>query len=256
MVTPGEMAGYSGGHGRRVRAETGPPALAEKHLMENCVMRYDAVLFDLDGTLLDTLEDLAAAANAALVGQGLPPHPVDAYRHFVGDGLRTLVERMLPADRRDAALVDAAVTAFQEEYAQTWHNRSAPYPGIADLLDRLAARGVRLCILSNKPDAFARLCVQRLLPHWHFEPLLGQRDGVPRKPDPAAALEIAQLLRLHPSRILYVGDSGVDMRTARAAGMDAVGALWGFRDRAELVDNGALHLAVRPADLVSLVFAP
>ncbi|MCL2789177.1 MAG: HAD family hydrolase [Desulfobulbus sp.] len=218
-------------------------------------MRYHAVLFDLDGTLLDTLADLAAAANQVLTDQGLPPHPVDAYRHFVGDGLRTLVESMLPADRRDAATVAAAVTAFQEVYGRTWYTRSAPYPGIAALLDRLTARNVRLGILSNKPDAFARLCVQRLLPRWRFESVLGQRDGVPKKPDPAAAFEIAQLLHLQPSQILYVGDSGVDMRTAHAAGMDAAGVLWGFRDKAELIQTGARYIVDRPEDLLPLVFS-
>ncbi|MCL1981235.1 MAG: HAD-IA family hydrolase [Proteobacteria bacterium] len=218
-------------------------------------MRYNAVLFDLDGTLLDTLDDLAAAANQALILQGLPPHPIDAYRHLVGDGLRTLVDRMLPVDRRDPATVSALVAAFTETYARTWHHRSAPYPGIKDLLDQLAARGVRMSILSNKPDAFTRLCVQQLLPHWHFEPLFGQREGVPKKPDPAAALEIARLLQLDPSRILYVGDSGVDMRTARGAGMDAAGVLWGFRDQAELIRTGAIHLVARPSDLLPIVFS-
>ncbi|MCL2457319.1 MAG: HAD-IA family hydrolase [Desulfobulbus sp.] len=219
-------------------------------------MRYNAVLFDLDGTLLDTLDDLASAANQVLTDQGAPPHPVDAYRHFVGDGLHTLVERMLPADRRDAETVSAALAAFQETYARVWRHRSAPYPGIADLLDRLAAGGVRMSVLSNKPDAFTRLCVQRLLTCWHFDPLLGQREGVPKKPDPAGALEIARLLQLDPSRILYVGDSGVDMRTAQAAGMDAAGALWGFRDQAELVRTGAKHLVARPEDLLPLIFSP
>lgn len=219
-------------------------------------MRYYAVLFDLDGTLLDTLEDLAAAANLVLTDQGLLPHPVDAYRHFVGDGLRALVVRMLPADRRDAATVAAAVTAFQVAYGRTWYNRSAPYPGISALLDRLTAKGVRFSILSNKPDAFTRLCVQRLLPQWHFEPVLGQREGVPNKPDPAGAIEIARLLDLHPSRMLYVGDTGVDMRTAHAAGMDAAGVLWGFRDKAELIQAGAQYIVARPNDLLPIVFSP
>jgi phosphoglycolate phosphatase len=219
-------------------------------------MRYDAVLFDLDGTLLDTLEDLAVAANLALTGQGLPPHPIDAYRHFVGDGLGTLAERILPPGRRDEATVAATVTAFREAYGRTWQNRSAPYPGVAVLLDQLAGGGVRFSVLSNKPDAFTRLCVQRLLPHWHFEPVLGQRDGVPKKPDPAAALEIARLLVVHPSRMLYVGDTGVDMRTAHGAGMDAAGALWGFRDRDELTRAGARYLVARPEDLLPVIFAP
>lgn len=216
-------------------------------------MRYRAVLFDLDGTLLNTLEDLATAANRVLTAMALPPHPVAAYRTFVGDGLRTLVERMLPAAQRTADRVAEAVQSFETIYAQTWHERSVPYPGIADMLDLLTNRGIRLSILSNKPDTFTRLCVHRLLADWRFDPLLGQRPGVPKKPDPGAALEIAHLLELQPGEILYVGDSGVDMRTARAAGMDAVGVLWGFRDAEELLSAGAHRLIAHPGELPPIV---
>lgn len=219
-------------------------------------MRYQAVLFDLDGTLLDTLEDLATAANRVLAARGLPVHPVAAYRTFVGDGLPTLVERMLPAHLRATAMVAEAVAAFTEEYGRNWHERSAPYPGIEALLEQLTVAGVRLSILSNKPDGFTRLCVHRLLPRFHFEPLLGQRAGVPKKPDPAAALEIARRLELRPADILYVGDSGVDMRTARAAGMEPVGVLWGFRDQVELRQAGAHRLVARPEELLPIVFSP
>ncbi|WP_319588368.1 HAD family hydrolase [uncultured Desulfobulbus sp.] len=218
-------------------------------------MRYQAVLFDLDGTLLDTLEDLAAAANRVLAARGLPVHPVDAFRTFVGDGLKTLVERILPENQRSTERILELVASFEEEYAQSWHERSAPYPGIAGLLDRLTAQGLRLSILSNKPDPFTRLCVQQLLPHWTFDPLLGQRPGVPKKPDPSAALEVARLLGLMPAEILYVGDSGVDMRTALSAGMEAVGVLWGFRTADELRQAGAHHLIAQPEELLPLIFS-
>jgi phosphoglycolate phosphatase len=218
-------------------------------------MRYQAVLFDLDGTLLDTLEDLATAANRVLAARGLPVHPVDAFRTFVGDGLKTLVERILPEDQRSTERVLELVASFEEEYAQNWHERSVPYPGIAGLLDRLTAQGLRLSILSNKPDPFTRLCVRQLLPHWTFDPLLGQRPGVPKKPDPSAALEVARSLGLLPSEILYVGDSGVDMRTALSAGMDAVGVLWGFRTADELRQAGAHHLIAQPEELLPLIFS-
>lgn len=217
-------------------------------------MRYQAVLFDLDGTLLDTLEDLASAANQVLADRNLPVHPVAAYRTFVGDGLQTLIERILPEEQRTAAVVTEAMIAFEQVYAEQWHVHSAPYPGIATLLDQLTERGVRLSILSNKPDAFTQLCVQQLLPDWRFDPLFGQRPGVPKKPDPTVALSIAQLLDLPPSSILYVGDSGVDMRTARSATMDAVGVLWGFRGADELRRAGAVHLVTRPEDLLSILF--
>ena len=216
-------------------------------------MRYKAILFDLDGTLLDTLEDLATAANRALGTLGLPAHPTDAYRVFVGDGLRTLAERILPGEQRSAAQVDALVAAFEREYSRTWNERTAPYAGVPEMLDRLTAGGYRLSVLSNKPDAFTRLCVEQLLPHWTFAPLYGQRPGVPKKPDPAAALAIAAELGLDPAEVLYLGDTATDMHTARAAGMEAVGVLWGFRSADELRAAGARHLITHPGELAPLL---
>jgi len=217
---------------------------------------YKAVLFDLDGTLLDTLEDLAAAGNRVLGDMGLPEHPVDAYRYFVGDGINVLAERILPAPLRSPETIAAAVAAFQAVYARNWNDRSAPYEGVPAMLDQLIAAGLRLCILSNKPDAFTRLCVEQLLPHWSFDPLLGQRPGVAKKPDPAGALEVAARLGLAPAEILYVGDTAVDMRTGVAAGMDAVGVLWGFRGAEELRQAGAWRLISRPDELLPLLFTP
>ena len=216
-------------------------------------MRYEAILFDLDGTLLDTLEDLATAANRALGTLGLPAHPTDAYRVFVGDGLRTLAERILPGEQRSAAQLDALVAAFEREYSRTWNERTAPYAGVPEMLDRLTAGGYRLSVLSNKPDAFTRLCVEQLLPHWTFAPLYGQRPGVPKKPDPAAALAIAAELGLDPAEVLYLGDTATDMYTARAAGMAAVGVLWGFRSADELRAAGARHLITHPGELPPLL---
>ena len=216
-------------------------------------MRYKAILFDLDGTLLDTLEDLATAANRALGTLGLPAHPTDAYRVFVGDGLRTLAERILPGEQRSAAQVDALVAAFEREYSRTWNERTAPYAGVPEMLDRLTGDGYRMSVLSNKPDAFTRLCVEQLLPHWTFAPLYGQRPGVPKKPDPAAALAIAVELGLDPAEVLYLGDTATDMHTARAAGMAAVGVLWGFRSADELHAAGARHLITHPGELAPLL---
>ena len=216
-------------------------------------MRYKAILFDLDGTLLDTLEDLATAANRALGTLGLPAHPTDAYRVFVGDGLRTLAERILPGEQRSAAQVDALVAAFEREYSRTWNERTAPYAGVPEMLDRLTGDGYRMSVLSNKPDAFTRLCVEQLLPHWTCAPLYGQRPGVPKKPDPAAALAIAAELGLDPAEVLYLGDTATDMHTARAAGMAAVGVLWGFRTADELRAAGARHLITHPGELAPLL---
>ncbi|MGI6657320.1 MAG: HAD family hydrolase [Desulfobulbus sp.] len=214
---------------------------------------YKAVLFDLDGTLLDTLEDLAVASNRVLAGRGLPEHPIDAYRYFVGSGLNTLIERIIPATHRDPEQVQLFIADFEREYARNWRATTRPYPGIADLLDQLVARGLRLAVLSNKPQDFTRLCVETLLADWHFDPVFGKRPGVPKKPDPAAALEIVALLAMEPGEVLYLGDTGIDMQTAGAAGMDGVGVLWGFRDAAELKGAGAKALLARPLDLLALL---
>lgn len=213
-------------------------------------MRYKAVLFDLDGTLLDTLEDLAEACNRVRAGLELPPHPLDAYRQFVGNGARKLVERMLPETMREFDAVEAALAAFRQEYAACWQAHSRPYPGIAEMLDALTAGGLRLGVLSNKPDFFTKLFVSTLLGRWPFAPVLGQREGVPKKPDPAGALESARLMDVSPAETLFVGDSGVDMATAKAAGMTAVGVLWGFRGADELKANGADALAAEPGDIL------
>ena len=215
-------------------------------------MPYRAVLFDLDGTLLDTLEDLADSTNAALAALGFPPHPVDEYRTLVGDGIRNLALRALPDGRRDDATVDRCIRLTREEYGRRWDAKTRPYPGVPELLDELARRGVRMAILSNKPDAATGEVVAKLLPRWQFDVVRGAREGVPLKPDPAAALEVAEALGAAPAEVLYLGDTNTDMRTARAAGMRAVGALWGFRTAEELQTAGAQDLVARPQDLLEL----
>ncbi|NQS71172.1 MAG: HAD family hydrolase [Desulfobulbaceae bacterium] len=219
-------------------------------------MRYQAVLFDLDGTLLDTLTDLAEAGNRVLARLGLKPHPTQDYRYFVGNGMRHLMECILPRPLREQEeALEAAMVAFQQEYAKTWQVHTKPYAGIAELLDYLSAKGCPMGILSNKPQSFTQLCVDKLLAAWRFHPVLGQREGIPRKPHPAGALETARILGLAPSSILYVGDTGVDMRTAQQAGMDAVGVLWGFRDAEELRATGAETVVQAPEELVRIIAA-
>ena len=216
-------------------------------------MRYKAVIFDLDGTLLDTLEDLANSANRILAAAGLPVHPVASYRYFVGDGLQVLIERIVPAEKKEAGGLAALADAFLEDYGRNWRVRSRPYDGIPALLTALQAAGVAMNVLSNKPHDFTMLCVNELLGEWSFQEIQGQQPGRARKPDPAGALHIAKKLRLAPADILYLGDTATDMRTALAAGMYPVGALWGFRTAEELLANGAAALLSKPADLLSLV---
>ena len=217
-------------------------------------MPAQAVLFDLDGTLLDTLADIAAAANAALVAEGMPAHPDAAYRRFIGDGVAMLLRRALPSDREhDDARVDRCVRLFHETYAASWNVSTRPYDGIPALLDGLAARGLPLAILSNKPDEFTRLCAGAQLGRWSWAAVVGQREGVPRKPDPTSALAIAEGLGLAPADVVYVGDSGVDMRTATAAGMRPVGVSWGFRSVEELRETGATAIIDHPGQLLDLL---
>ncbi|MHB8789277.1 MAG: HAD family hydrolase [Desulfobulbaceae bacterium] len=216
-------------------------------------MHYKAVIFDLDGTLLDTLDDLAAAGNRVLTAAGLPVHPLDSYRFFVGDGLQVLIERIVPPDRRSRELLTALAAAFREDYGRNWAVRTRLYKGVAPLLTALQAEGLAMNVLSNKPDDFTRLCVSQFLHDWSFQEVVGQRPEMARKPDPAGALYIAEKLGLPPSAIFYLGDTATDMKTAVAAGMHAIGALWGFRSAEELQTAGAAELAAQPLDVLRLI---
>lgn len=217
-------------------------------------MRYKALVFDLDGTLLDSLEDIADAGNRVLAGLGMPQHPITAYCYMVGDGLRTLIERILPADSISETLIEKGMAAFADDYGVNWNRKTAMYSGIESMLDALDSAGLPLSILSNKPHSFTVECVEKLLPKWTFHPLFGQRQGVPKKPEPDGALEIAVRLRLDPAAILYVGDTATDMETANRAGMDSVGVLWGFRPAEELTAAGAHYLISKPSELSGILF--
>lgn len=216
-------------------------------------VNYQAVIFDLDGTLLNTLEDLADSMNAVLEEMSFPTHKTDSYRYFVGEGMRTLAKRVLPAGCHDEGLIDLVVQRMSSEYDQRWMLKSRPYPGIEELLDSLTEFGVSIAVLSNKPDAFTQIMVPALLPGSRFCQVLGARTGVPVKPDPQAALEIAAKLGLAPEKILYVGDTATDMLTAKAAGMVAVGVAWGFRAVDELIEHGAKLIIGYPAELMELI---
>jgi phosphoglycolate phosphatase len=216
-------------------------------------MKYQAVIFDFDGTLLDTLRDLAESVNTVLNRSGFPEHSLEAYRHFVGEGIEELARRVLPEGHRDEATITRTLTDVREEYRQRWPNHTRPYEGIPELLDALTARRVRMAIVTNKPDDSTRTMAARLLPKWKFDVIVGATTDLPRKPDPKGALEAARRLRLPPGAFVYVGDSDIDMKTANAAGMYAVGVLWGFRSADELIRNGAKVLIRKPLELVELL---
>lgn len=214
---------------------------------------YQAVIFDLDGTLLDTLEDLGDAVNRMLSARGLPVHLIDAYRFFVGDGVAKLIARALPEDKRDAETVRSCLEAFRADYNRHWNVKTRLYDGVGAMLDAVTARGLKLAILSNKPHEFTEQCVMEFLSKWSFDAVIGQRDGVPFKPDPAGALEIALTLGIPPPAFFYLGDTAVDIKTAIAAGMKPVGVLWGFRPAKELRESGAQMLIEQPLEVLGLL---
>lgn len=201
--------------------------------------RFRAMIFDLDGTLIDSLADIGNAANVALKTLGYPQHALDRYRVFVGDGVHVLFERALAPAAATTEQITALAKEFAKAYASTWHTQTKLYPGIPEVLDQLTARGTRLGILSNKPEGFTQKCAAHFCQRWPFAVIAGQRDNVARKPSPEGAILIADQLGLPPSEIAFVGDTSVDMETAVRAGMFAIGVDWGFRPAAELWAHGA-----------------
>lgn len=213
-------------------------------------MAIRAVVFDLDGTLVDTLADIAWAINAALRATGLPTHPLCALRRFVGRGAAHLAACVTPAHEQHRS---AEVFArFQQFYAARLVVESRPYDGVEPMLASLSARGVSLAVLSNKPDALTKQIVLELFPE-RFAAVYGQRDDVPMKPDPAALHAIAAQLGVRTDELTMVGDSGVDVTTAKNAGALAVGVTWGYRPETELVHAGAHHVIAHPSALRMLL---
>jgi phosphoglycolate phosphatase len=213
--------------------------------------KYRAVLFDLDGTLADTLADLANATNWALAQLGCPTHLLDAYRYKVGDGARELCARALPADKQH--LVDDAVRLMRAHYDKHCFELTRLYDGIPGLVSALTECHCKMAVLSNKPDDFTKRMVAHYFKPSPFEAVRGQLPNVPLKPDPTAALQIAAELGVPPAQWLYLGDTNTDMRTAHAAGISPVGVLWGFRDREELIESGAKHLVNKPSEVLNLL---
>lgn len=218
----------------------------------------EAAIFDLDGTLVDSLEDLADSMNETLDGYGFPVHETDMYRRMVGNGSRKLVERALPKDRsRDEKLVDECLQKYKACYEKHLLNNTRPYAGILAMLSRLKEMGVPMAVCTNKHQRAADMICARLFPKETFREVIGDGPGLPRKPDPAKVLKLAENMGVKPGKVAYFGDSGVDMETARNAGAIALGVTWGFRDREELTEHGARYLLEMPADLFTkIAFMP
>ena len=216
-------------------------------------MSYSAIIFDLDGTLLNTIDDLANSMNIVLEQHGFPVHPIEKYKYFVGNGMDNLTRKVLPPKCTDENFIKTFLEEFQNQYNKTWHTCTKPYPGIEKLLENLEARGIKMSVLSNKTDQFTQIIIDYYFGLKHFDFVYGARIGVPKKPDPTAALEIARGSNIQPSDYLYLGDSGVDMQTANAAGMYALGATWGFRKTDELIEYGVKKLIYDPIEIIDLL---
>jgi len=215
-------------------------------------MGYPGVIFDLDGTLANTLQDLAGATNFALGQLDMPTWPLERYKYMVGDGRAALCRRALPPDRQD--LTDQLCTLMTDYYTDHCFDNTHLYPGIEQMLISLRQINVKLGVLSNKPQAFVDLTVRKLLGTIKFDAVIGDNDHIARKPDPAGALMVAGIFALPPEAIAYVGDTSIDMTTANRAGMVAVGATWGFRDREELARSGARTIVDTTDQLGRILF--
>ena len=216
-------------------------------------MTYKAVLFDLDGTLLDTLIDIASVVDEVLENRHFPTHDLSDYRSFISNGIVMLVTRSLPEDYRDEATIKACVEDFQAAYSRRWNRMTAPYNGTIEILEKLVARNLKLAVLSNKTHHLTKQCVKEFFPHIPFDIVLGLSDDIPPKPDPTGAIHIADKLNLPANQILFVGDSAADMMAAAAAGMISVGVLWGFKTIEELQRSGAKVLIEHPDEILNLV---
>lgn len=210
-----------------------------------------AVIFDLDGTLLNTLGDLRAATNHALEVRGLPPHSMEEIRQFIGNGIRLLICRAMPEGTPEAE-IDAALDDFKAYYAAHIHDRTVPYDGIPQLLTALRKRGVKVAVLSNKIDSASQQLIEYFFPG-KTDVVFGEHVGVPRKPDPTSCRMVMQQLGVQPEQVLYVGDSGTDMQTAKNAGLYAVGVTWGFRSKEVLLEYGADVLVHRPEQILQIL---
>ena len=211
------------------------------------------VIFDLDGTLLDTIADLAVATNHALKQLGYPTHKTEVIRTFVGNGINKLLERALPANERTEENVMRMRTHFIPYYDAHNADLSAPYPGIVSLLKTLQEKGLQLAVASNKYQEATMKLVKHYFPTIHFIEVLGQRDGIAVKPDPIIVFDILKKTDVNKEEVLYVGDSGVDMQTAQNAGVDAVAVTWGFRPQAELESFQPKGLIDKAEELLEFV---
>lgn len=215
-------------------------------------MNFKGAIFDLDGTLVDSLEDLADSMNKVLLDNNLPTHSLTTYKSFIGKGILNLVRVSLPETIQDEKTIMSYYNQMIEVYSDNCTVKTRPYDGIIDLIKELKEREVKLAVFSNKADEFTKKIVQTLMPDY-FDMIVGLTIEAHKKPDPTGALKISEYFNIKPENIIYIGDTDVDMQTAQNANMYSVGALWGFRTKEELMDSGAKNVIVHPMDLIKLL---
>jgi len=216
-------------------------------------MTIKAVLFDLDGTLLNSLDDLADSANEALRQMGYPTHATEKYNYFVGGGVVNLMKSALAEEQYTEKELTKAVQLKKAHYTNNWANKSTLYKGVPLLLDAIEKSPLKMGVLSNKPQEFTAQIIGKLFKNWHFDHVSGAKEGIPIKPAPDAALAICKEWGFHPSEIAYIGDTRTDMETAVNTGMLAIGVTWGFRPESELLEFGAEHICHSPDEILELV---
>lgn len=213
---------------------------------------YNTIIFDLDGTILNTIDDLAQACNYTLRAFDLPEHNTDYYKMIVGRGIPNLINSMFPEHKRDDVTISKALEMFKKYYSSHMMDLSYPYPGIIDTLNLLKNNNIKLGVLSNKADEYVKV----LLNHYFngiFSYSLGKHPNFPTKPDPSSLNYMIRKLDTHDTCVLYCGDSDVDVLTAKNANIDSCGVLWGFRSKQELDDAGATYLIHNPNELLNIL---
>jgi phosphoglycolate phosphatase len=216
-------------------------------------MKFKSVIFDLDGTLVDTLEDISCSVNRALEDFHFPAHNKESYLPMIGWGWRKLCIQALPQESRNEEIVQQIFDTAFRYYKEAPAAFSKPYQGIPELLSALQQAKIKTAVLTNKLDSLAKNIIAELFPTGTFSAVFGEREGIPRKPDPAAVWEILMELDSAPRENIFVGDSEVDIETAKAAGCHAVGVSWGFRDRSVLEQAGAERIIDKPNDLLKII---
>jgi len=212
-------------------------------------MAIKAIIFDLDGTLVDSIYDIGTAVNGALDFFNLPPSPLESYSEMVGDGLLTVVKKAAPSST-SADIIQEILKKTFEFYEHCYDKQTKIYPSIDNLLNSLTEKQIKLAILSNKQDYFTKKITESVLRKWKFEPVLGSRENIPRKPDPYTLNQIISDLNIDKNNCLYVGDSGSDMKTAISAEVTPIGVSWGYRPVSDLIQNGASKIIDHPMDLL------